>query len=283
MRYNLRHILITAALFLVGQNSFAQDATGALDLTARITPTGARPEPVRQFPFYILTKSYADIFTEVETQDALPSREEFIDKLKVSKELKEWLKAHDVMDLTEPDLDKLVTPEDIITVPEFLAAYQRSNSGGVTADLPVPKFREADRETNPEKYNKQKQDYMTAMKKFMQAHPSTISGMELELGAVNPKIAWDKLHVEHKKRVEQLAPDIAQSKYMAAKADTDLDGHAVFPGLAPGSYWVSSLGMDAASGDRHLTWDVPAHIQGGQTTRLNLTNVNATDVNATPR
>jgi hypothetical protein len=282
MRPNLRLPLLFAALLLFGQACAAQSSAGALDLTARITPTGGRSEPVRQFTFYVLTKSYADITTEVEQQDKLPTRDEFIDKLKVSPELKTWLRNHDVMDLTQLDLDKLVTPDDIIAIPEFLAAYQRSNSGGVTSGLPTPKFREADRETNPEKYDKQKQEYLTAMKKFMQAHPSTISGMELELGAINPKLAWDKLQVDHKKKVAQLAPDIAQSKYLAGKTDTDLEGHAFLPGLAPGNYWVSTLGMDAASGDRHLCWDVPTSIQTSMTTRLNLTNINAIDINASP-
>jgi hypothetical protein len=187
------------------------------------------------------------------------------------------------MDLTQLDVDKLVTSEDIISIPEFLTAYQRSNSGGVTVGLPSPKFRESDKEANPEKFEKQRQDYMIAMKKFMDAHPGTISGMELELGAVNPKLAWDKLQYDHKNRVAQLAPEIAQSKFLVGKADTDLDGRALINGLAPVNYWISSLGMDAAEGDRHLRWDVPTSIQASQTTRVNLTNFNAIDVNAAPR
>ena len=283
MRFNLRFISISAALLLLALSSHAQNSTGSLDLTARITPTGARPEPVRQFTFYVLSKSYADITAEVEKQDKLPTRDEFISGLKVSSELKTWLKNHDVMDLTQLDVDKLVTSEDIITIPEFLTAYQRSNSGGVTVGLPSPKFRESDKEANPEKYEKQRQDYMIAMKKFMDAHPGTISGMELELGAVNPKLAWDKLLYDHKIRVAQLAPEIAQSKFLVGKADTDLDGRALISGLAPGNYWISSLGMDAAEGDRHLRWDVPTSIQASQTTRVNLSNFNAIDIHAAPR
>jgi hypothetical protein len=283
MRFNLRFISISATLLLLALSSHAQNSSGSLDLTARITPTGARPEPVRQFTFYVLSKSYADITAEVDRQDKLPTRDEFISGLKVSAQLKTWLKNHDVMDLTQLDVDKLVTSEDIISIPEFLTAYQRSNSGGVTVGLPSPKFRESDKEANPEKYEKQREDYMIAMKKFMDAHPGTISGMELELGAVNPKLAWDKLQYDHKNRVAQLAPEIAQSKFLVGKADTDLDGRALINGLAPGNYWISSLGMDAAEGDRHLRWDVPTSIQASQTTRVNLTNFNAIDVNAAPR
>jgi hypothetical protein len=85
--------------------SLAQDANGSLDLTAHASPTAARPEPVRQVTLYVLTKSYTDIMKDVETEEAPPSREKFIDGLKVSPELKEWLRAHDAFDLTAPDLD----------------------------------------------------------------------------------------------------------------------------------------------------------------------------------
>src|SRR5271165_5572734 len=49
----------------------AQSAStnGALDFTALITATAARPEPVRQFTFYVLTKSYDDITKEVAASD----------------------------------------------------------------------------------------------------------------------------------------------------------------------------------------------------------------------
>ena len=49
-----------------GSGARAQTDAGALEIIARITPTGARPEPVRQFTFYILTKSYSEIVKEVE-------------------------------------------------------------------------------------------------------------------------------------------------------------------------------------------------------------------------
>src|SRR5213082_2954410 len=108
-------VALCALVFVSGAQ--AQSDTGAVEFTARIAPTAARPEPVRQFTFYILTKSYADIVKEVEEQSVIPSRDEFIDDLKVSTELKDWLKAHDVFDLTMPDLDRLLTPDDILHVP----------------------------------------------------------------------------------------------------------------------------------------------------------------------
>jgi hypothetical protein len=273
-------LAILGVLLCFACNSRAQNSTGALDITARITPTAARPEPVRAFTFYILTKSYADIAKEVEEGDVVPPRDEFIEGLKVSKELKAWLKAHDILDLTMPELDKMLTPEDIIKTPEFLLAYQHSNSGGVTNGIPKPRYKEADKTDHPEKYDKDKQAYYTALKKFIQSNPSTVSGVELELDAVNPQRKWALIISNQKRRVQKLAPEVAQTKYLAAKAETDLEGHAFLRELAPGNYWISSLNLDANAGDARVRWDVPVTIQAGQAFRIELTNLNAADTMA---
>jgi hypothetical protein len=262
--------------------SFAQTAaeTGALQLSARITPTAARPEPVRQFTFYILSRSYAEVAQEVEAGDVVPPRDKFIDDLKVSPELKEWLKTHEILDLTMPGLDKALTADDVLHVPEFLLAYQQSNRGGVTSGIPKPKYSDAEKTDHPEKYEKQKQEYYAALRKFIRARPETMSGIELELDAVNPQRKWLKIETDHKKHVQHLAPDVAQTKYLVAKADTDLDGRAGISRLPAGNYWISSLNFDADAGDTRVRWDVPVSIEAGQTTRIELTNLNATDARA---
>src|ERR1700726_823351 len=94
---------IFAVLVCFAHTARAQNSAGTLDITARITPTAARPEPVRQFTFYVLTRSYTDVAHDVGAQNVLPSRDSFIDTLKVSTELKVWLKAHDILDLTMPE------------------------------------------------------------------------------------------------------------------------------------------------------------------------------------
>ena len=269
--------LLSAA---AGAGTGVAQTAGTLNFTARITPTAARPEPVRQFTFYVLTKSYSDVVKEVEEQSPLPTRDKFVDELKLSPELKEWLKAHDVFDLTAPGFDRQLTADDIIHVPEFLLAYQRSNSGGVTHGLPLPKYHEADKTEKPDRYKKQVQEYHTALKKFIQAHPETVAGTELELVEVSPQRKWQQLQAEHKKRVVYLAPSVAQTKYLAAKADTDLDGAGSVAGLPAGNYWLSTLNLDANAGDVRLLWDVPVTIAPGQTVRVELTNVNAIDSHA---
>jgi hypothetical protein len=270
-------LAIIAGMVCFAHSTRAQNGAGMLDITARITPTAARPEPVRQFTFYVLTKSYADIAKEVEAADVIPPRDKFIDDLKISPELKKWLKAHEVLDLTSPDLDKLLTPEDIIHTPEFLLAYQHSNSGGVTNGIPKPRYKDADKDEHPQKYEKDKQEYYAALKKFIQKNPATVSGVELELYAINPQTEWTRLVSDQKRRVQRLAPELAQTKYMAAQVDTDLDGHAFIRNLAPGKYWVSSLNLDANAGDTRVRWDVPITIEAGQTFRIELTNLNSTD------
>jgi hypothetical protein len=268
---------IAMCVLCVAHEGRAQSDSGGLELTARITPTGARPEPVRQFTFYVLTKSYSEIVKEIEEKDPVPPRDQFIDGLKVSPELRTWLKGHDTLDLTEVDLDKLLTPDDILNVPEFLLAYQHTNGGGVTSGLPKPKFTEADKTEHPEKYEKLKQDYMVALKKFIRSRPETVSGVELELEAVNPQRKWAALQNDRRRRVQRVAPDVAQLKFLVGKTDTDLEGRAALAGLAPGEYWISSLNLDAASGDMRVRWDVPVKIERGKTIRVELSNLNSID------
>jgi hypothetical protein len=270
-------IFVLLCSLCVAGAATAQTANGSLDFIARVSPTAARPEPVRQFTFYVLTKSYTDICKDVEAQDVPPDRQKFIDDLKVSPELKEWLKAHDVLDLTSPNLDKSLTPDEILHIPEFLLAYQRTNSGGVTNGIPKPKYVDADKTDHPDRYQKQHDQYFAALKKFIQAHPESISGMELELSGINPQAKWAQLQSERKRRVTRIAPEVAQTKYLVAQADTDLDGRASIANLPTGNYWISTLNLDAGAGDVRLKWDVPVTIQGGRSTRVELTNLNATD------
>lgn len=271
-------VLVNAAAGQTDSSGAAKAASGALEFSARITPTAARAEPVRQFTFYILTKSYTSIVKEAEEKDPIPARDKFIDDLKFSPELRAWMKKKDTLDLSAPDMDKLISPDDILGVPEFLLAYQRSNSGGVTAGFPRPKYTDLDRAKEPEKYKKLREEYLAALMKFLRKHPETMAGMELELEGISPQRKWDALQGERRKRVLRAAPELAQLKFLARKADTDLEGRASVSGLPPGDYWISTLNLEANAGDMHVRWDVPVKIQAGQTARVELTNLNTTEV-----
>lgn len=277
MRTRLLLAAVLCALPFLAAHTRAQNATGSLQVSARLAPTGGKPEPVRQFTLYILTLSYGDILKQASAQFPLASRDEFIDNLKITPELKAWMKKHDVIDLILPDTDKLITPDDVMNIHEFFDAYLRSNSGGVTKGLPTPKYKESEQQSNPARYDKQKQEYLAALRRFVESNPTTISGMETELGAVNPKLAWDRAQQDHNQKVAQLAPDLAQTKYLVFKGDTDLDGRLNVIGLPAGNYWVSSLGMFAVSGDRRLAWDVPVTVANGQVAHAELSNLNGKD------
>ncbi len=275
----LRAILASLVLGGVLWPLVAQDArtTGAIEFVARVTPTAARPEPVRQFTFYLLKKSYANIVREVEESDPVPDRDQFIASLSVSQQLKDWFKAHNLVDLTTPELDQILTGEEIISIPEFLDAYLRANSGGVTAGLPKPKYSDEDKTKNPEKYARQRQEYLAALRKFIDGHHTSLVGMETQLDAVSPHRRWAQIQSEQRRKVLHRAPEVAQTSYLMAKVDTDLDGRALLAGIPPGTYWLSTLGLDAAAGDSRLRWDVEVNVQPGQTTRLELTNLNAVE------
>jgi len=275
-------VSVAACAFAGTAGGQSPAGNGSLEFSAFVSPTAAKPEPVRDFTFYVLTKSYEDIKKEVEIKNGAPDREKFIEGLKLSPELREWLKAHDVMDVTMPGLDKLLTADDILRVPEFLLAYQRSNSGGVTNGIPKPKYRDADKTEHPEKYQKEHQEYLNALKKFIQANPMTMAGMELELDGINPAKKWAEAQNNFKKRVRQQAPMQAQTKYLAAKVDTNLEGWASLSRLPAGNYWLGTLDLQAGAGDSRMRWDVPITIEAGKTTRIELTNLNATDADRTP-
>ena len=179
-----------------------------------------------------------------------------------------------------PNLDRLLTADDILRVPEFLAAYQRTNSGGVTNGIPKPKYVDADKENRPERYQKQHDEYLAALKKFIQTHPESVSGMELELTAVNPQAKWAQIQSEHKKRILRVAPEVAQTKFLVAQTDTDLDGRASVTNLPAGKYWISTLNLEAGAGDARLRWDVPVTIIAGRNARIELTNLNAIDAHS---
>lgn len=254
---------------------------GSIEFAARVTPTAARPEPVRQFTFYLLTKSYADIVREAEGADALPTREKFIDGLGVSPQLKQWMKSHDMIDLASSEIEQMLSPDDIVNISEFQDAYLKANGGGVTRGVPQPKFSDAGRTTNPQKYERLRQEYLAALRKFIQANPQTLAGMEAYLDGVNPARRWNQLAAAHRNRMLHRAPEIAQTSYLVGKGDTDLNGRGAFYSVPPGDYWISTLDLDAAAGDLHLRWDVEVTVQPGQTTRIELTNLNGTEKSQT--
>jgi len=258
--------------------AYAQTAqTGSIVFEAHVAPSEGRPEPVRQLTFYLLRKSYADIRKEAEEGETKPDLDRFIDSLDVSKELKAWMKKQHTVELSGSDFLSRLKPDDVFGVPEFREAYLKRNSGDTSVGFPSPKFRESDRQKNPEKYQKQKEEYELALHKFLQSNPQSIEGMETNLDTINPAQRWAQQQAESQRRLRRRTSDLAQLRYLAAKTDTDLDGRGQFTGLAPGEYWLSTLETEAVAGDSRLRWDAPVTVRAGAASQVELSNLNATE------
>lgn len=254
----------------------APASTGVLEFNARVSPTSGRPEPVRQFTFYLLTRDYAEIVREANAADALPSQEAFIDSLKVSPELKTWMKDHHTVNIATQEIESSLTPEEVTSIPEFLEAYLQANLG-ITQGMPQPKYKDDDKTEHPERYQKLRRDYLGALKKFIHSNRQTLASISVYLDPVNPGRQWNQLTVEHDRKLARLAPEFAQTKYLAGKTDTDLDGHGIFVAVPAGSYWLSTLGQEAAAGDMRVRWDVPVAITAGKVARIELSILNASE------
>ena len=252
-------------------------ATGAIEFVARVTPTAGRAEPVRQLTFYLLRKSLAEIEKEVEQSEPKPDRDSFIENLTVSRELKDWMKKKRSVELAGSDFGRELKPNDIFDVPEFYAAYMRRNAGDVAIGFPAPKYRLQDAEQNPAKYQQQVAEYRKQVRKFLENNPHSMDGIEVHLDGINPGQRWAQQEFQRRARVRRQTLQTAQTRYLAATTDTDLEGRGVLTGVPPGEYYLGTLETEAVAGDARLRWDTPVTVRSGQVTRLELSNLNAVE------
>jgi len=260
--------------------AFSQAANGTVDFVAHATPSGGLDEPVRGFPFYLLSKSFEEISREAEATYPKPDKDAFIDKLDLSPELKAWMKKNEMIQLSGEDfIHKLKVP-DVMGVPEFYTAYLDRNSGDQSASFPKPKYKPSDKAKDPAKYEKLKAEYTEAVRHYMEQVPESIDGIDLSLVKVDPSAKWNELEAKRKPQIQRRALDLAQSKYLVARADTDLQGEAVLRGVPPGNYWLSTLDVSANVGDARPRWDTSLTVRPGQQVRILLSNVNAVETSA---
>lgn len=156
-------------------DSGAQTAkyAGTVAFIAQVSATSAQPDPVRELPFYLLRKSLADIQQEAARSAGLADMDSFIEGLKVSPELKAWMKTHHTVDLAGTGFTKQLTPDDITNVPEFLSAYKTQDGSALGAGVPEPKYKKSEQQTNPEKYKRQHDQYIEAVRHYVQANPDS--------------------------------------------------------------------------------------------------------------
>jgi len=257
-------------------------ATGSIEFQARIQPAGGRPEPVRSLPFYLLRKSLADIRTDTERAEPPTDLDGFVESLAVSAELKAWMRKYHTVALSGTEFTKRLTADDITGVSEFLEAYMKHNGASLNAGVPAPKFKESDRLGNPEKYRREREQYLQAIRRHIAARPETLQGIDAQLGDSNPSQRWAQRQAEQQRKIERRSLTLAQTTYLAAQTESDLEGRGAIRGLLPGAYWLATLDTPALAGDVRLHWDVPVRIAPGETARIELSNVNALEPASRP-
>jgi len=83
------------------------------------------------------------------------------------------------------------------------------------------------------------------------------------------------LNSANKVELHRHTVELAESKYLVARTDTDLQGQGSLRGIAPGTYWLSTLDNNAQAGDARQRWDVQITVPPGKTTYVALSNINA--------
>lgn len=266
-------IFVVAALCVLTSRTTAQN--GSIEFVARVAPSDGIEEPIRGFPFYLLSKSFEQITREVEASNPAPDMNAFIDTLDVSKELKAWMKKNQWVQLSGEDFIHKLKPHDVVTVPEFYSAYLERSAGSESFDFPKAKFKSVDKNKDPAKYQKLSDDYRQAVERYVDQNPTSKDGMDLDLADKDPSSKWQALASKRNPEIRRQALQLAQSKYFVGHAETNLQGQGFLNSVAPGNYWLSSLDVATDVGDVRPRWDVNITVQPGQTAYVVLSNANA--------
>ena len=269
----MRSVHAALVITLLAGVVFAQGQTGGIEFTARVTPTAGRAEPALRLPCFLLRKSFADIHKEADEAEPRPDLEKFVDGLEVSPPLKAWMKRTKTVRLSGEEFARLTTVDDVFDVPEFFDAYIIQNAGDVR--FPAPKYTDRDRVKDPAKYERMRQEYREHLRKFARENPHTMVGIEIHLSEFDAGQRWAREEELRWQRVRHRGLQLAQTKYLVAKTETDLEGRATFVNIPAGAYWLTTLENEAAAGDVRLRWDTLVVVQAGRVTRLELSNVNA--------
>jgi hypothetical protein len=267
-------LMVFAATMAMASRAAAQDAS--IEFVARATPSAGLEEPVRGFPFFLLSKSFAAIEQEAGVTYPKPDMDAFIKKLDVSPELKAWMKKNDWVTLSGEDFTHRLRADDILGVPEFKTAYMDRNAGDQSADFPKPpKIKPSDQAKNPAKVDKLAADYAETIRHYIEQHPQSTDGIDLGLTDIDPSPKWAIVLAARGTAIHRRTLDLAQSTYLVARAETNLQGQGTMRGLAPGTYWLSTLDVPATVGDARPRWDIPVVLRAGETKYVALSSANS--------
>ena len=210
--------------------------TGSLEFIARARPSDGLEEPVRGFPFYLLSKSFEEIGKEADADEPKPDMDAFIAKLEVSPELKAWMTKNKSVTLSGEDFIRKLKPDDVLGVPEFLKAYMDRNAGDQSTNFPQTKAKASDKVKNPAKYQQYSDEYTATLRRFIVANPQTVDGIDLNLTEIDPGPKWTELLGKRIPEIHRRTIDLAQSKYLVAQTETDVQGEEFLRGIPPGTY-----------------------------------------------
>ena len=248
-----------------------------MNLSRMRLPREGLEEPVRGFPFFLLSRSFVEIGKEAEATYPKPDMDAFIAKLDVSPELKAWMKKHDWVMLAGEDFIRKLHPDDILDVPEFKTAYMDRNAGDQSADFPETT---KDQSVGPEE---KPRESSTSLPPTTSKQSGTISDSILRastestssLASIDPSPRWNGILVTRITAIHSRTLDLAESTYLVARAETNLQGQGFMRGLAPGTYWLSTLDNPAIVGDARPRWDIPVVLRAGETKYITLSNSNS--------
>lgn len=274
-RTRISLVFAVAALALTSvRPACAQAQTAPIGFTVQITPSTGIVEPVRGLPFYLLRKSFSNIQQEAEASLPMPDMEKFIDSQQVSKELRAWMHKHHSVTLSGDEFAKSLTAEEILNIPEFWQAYDQMNIGEAKFGFPVPKYKESDRVRDPAKYQREVAEYHARVLKYINENPDSKEGLNAELESIDPSPQWNDKVAARSSAIHRTSLDWAQSRYLVAQTQTDVNGRAEFIGVPAGNYWISSLNIDGQVGDIREKWDVPIAVHAGVAMQMVLSNYN---------
>jgi hypothetical protein len=269
-------LAVAASMLAIAAGAAAQTgSTGAIRFDVRATPASGVQEPVRGFPIYLLNKSFGEIWKEAAAAYPAPDMDAFIDKLDISKELKAWMTKNQCVQLSGEKFLAKVKPADVITVPEFYSAYLQRSQGSASLDFPKAKYKPVDKTKDPAKYARLSTEYHEAVERYIEANPQSKDGMDLDLADLDPSEQWQVLTAKREPEIRRRATELAESKYLVARTQTDLEGQGSVSRVPPGAYWLSSMDLSAQVGDVRPRWDVPVTVRAGQTAYVELSDVNA--------
>ena len=186
-----------------------------------------------------------------------------------------WMKKNDLVNISGENFTHKVRPDDVLSVPEFKTAYMDRNAGDQSADFPKPKYKASDETKNPAKFKKLSDDYIESIRHYIEQHPQSTDGLDINLSDIDPGPKWNSLLGERVTAIHRRTLDLAQASYLVARAETNLQGQGFMRGLAAGTYWLSTLDVPAVVGDARPRWDIPITLRAGETKYITLSNSNS--------